>query len=123
MRRAESSDCRRLWKLVNDPSVRASAFSPESIPWDDHVAWFRKTMEATTCQILIGETEGTMVGQVRVDQWSELEGEISVGVVSGFRGAGAGYRVLELAVRQIFATTRLSRIHPYIQAQSLASMR
>jgi len=79
-------------------------------------------MEATTCQILIGETEGTMVGQVRVDQWSELEGEISVGVVSGFRGAGAGYRVLELAVRQIFATTRLSRIHPYIQAQNLASI-
>ena len=43
--------------------------------------------------------------------------------MSGFRGAGAGYRVLELAVRQIFATTRLSRIHPYIQAQNLASMR
>ena len=80
-------------------------------------------MEATTCQILIDETEGTIVGQVRIDQWSELEGEISVGVVSWFRGAAAGYRVLELAVRQIFATTGLLRIHAYIQPQNLASMR
>src|SRR5882762_3542584 len=31
--------------------------------------------------------------------------------------------MLKLAVRQIFATTRLSRIHAYIQPQNLASMR
>ena len=123
MRRAESSDCRPLWNLVNDPTVRASAFSPESIPWDDHVAWFRKKMEATTCQFLIGETAGTMVGQVRVDQCSEREGEISLSVVSGFRGTGAGHRMLELAVRQIFATTALLRIHAYIQPQNLVSIR
>ena len=64
-----------------------------------------------------------MVGQVRVDQWSELEGEISVSVMSAFRGVGAGHRMLELAVQQMFATTGLSRIHAYIQPQNLVSIR
>ena len=123
IRQAGSSDCRLLWELANDPAVRAFALSPHPIPWEDHVAWFREKTQGTACQILVGEIKGELVGQVRVDQWSDFEGEIHISVTSEFRGTGTGCRMLELALRHIFATTRLSRIHGYMLPNNLASIR
>ncbi len=74
IRRATTADCKLLWELANDPAVRASAFSPASIPWEDHVAWFESKVQAPSCHMLIGEAEGAVAGQVRVDERSEWPG-------------------------------------------------
>jgi UDP-2,4-diacetamido-2,4,6-trideoxy-beta-L-altropyranose hydrolase len=123
IRRATMADCKLLWELANDPTVRASAFSPASIPWEDHVAWFESKMQRATCHILIGEAQGAIAGQVRVDERPDGQGEIDVSLSREFRGAGVGSRLIDLAVRELFASTGLSRIHAYILPQNTASQR
>jgi UDP-2,4-diacetamido-2,4,6-trideoxy-beta-L-altropyranose hydrolase len=123
IRRATTADCKRLWELANDSTVRASAFSPASIPWEDHVAWFESKMQTAACHILIGEAEGAIAGQVRVDERPDGEGELDVSVAREFRGAGVGSRLIDLAVGEIFASTGMSRVHAYILPQNAGSRR
>jgi UDP-2,4-diacetamido-2,4,6-trideoxy-beta-L-altropyranose hydrolase len=123
IRRASTADGTRLWELANDPTVRASAFSTASIPWEDHVAWFESKMQTATCHILIGEVEGAIAGQVRVDERPDGEGEFDVSVAREFRGAGVGSRLIDLAVEEIFASTAMSRINAYILPQNAGSQR
>jgi UDP-2,4-diacetamido-2,4,6-trideoxy-beta-L-altropyranose hydrolase len=121
IRRATTADCKALWELANDPVVRASAFSPASIPWEDHVAWLESKMRTATCHILIGELEGAVAGQVRIDERPDGEGEIDVSIAREFRGKGLGSRLIDLAVRELFASTAMARIHAYILPQNAAS--
>jgi RimJ/RimL family protein N-acetyltransferase len=123
IRRATAADCTLLWELANDPAVRTSAFSPASIPWDDHVAWFESKMQSPTCHLLIAEAGGVAAGQVRVDERSNGQGEIDISVASEFRGEGLGSRLIVLALRQLFASTALARIHAYILPENTGSQR
>ncbi|HLM79593.1 MAG TPA: UDP-2,4-diacetamido-2,4,6-trideoxy-beta-L-altropyranose hydrolase [Terriglobales bacterium] len=123
IRRATMADCELLWELANDPTARASAFSQATIPWEDHVAWFESKMQTPQCHILVGEAQGAAAGQVRVDERPDGQGEIDVSVAREFRGAGVGSRLIDLAVRKIFASTGMSRIHAYILPQNTASQR
>jgi UDP-2,4-diacetamido-2,4,6-trideoxy-beta-L-altropyranose hydrolase len=123
IRRATTADCKLLWELANDPAVRALAFSTASIPWEDHVAWFESKMQTATCHILIGEAQGAVAGQVRVDERPDGQGEIDVSVAREFRGEGVGSRLIDLAVHELFASTAMSRIHAYILPQNTASQR
>jgi UDP-2,4-diacetamido-2,4,6-trideoxy-beta-L-altropyranose hydrolase len=123
IRRATAADCKALWELANDPAVRASAFSTEAIPWQDHVAWFESKMRTATCHMLIGEAQGVLVGQVRFDERTDGQGEIHVSVEKEFRGEGIGSRLIDLAVREVFASTGLSSIHAHILPQNVPSQR
>jgi UDP-2,4-diacetamido-2,4,6-trideoxy-beta-L-altropyranose hydrolase len=123
IRRATLADCKLLWELASDPAVRASAFSPSSIPWEGHVDWFESKMQTTTCHMLIGEAQGAVAGQVRIDEQPGGQGEIDISVTREFRDAGVGSRLIDLAVREIFASTGISRIHAYILPQNPASQR
>lgn len=123
IRRATTADCKLVWKLANDATVRASAFSPASISWEDHLAWFESKMQTATCHILIGEAQGAVVGQIRIDERPDGQGEVDVSVAREFRGLGAGSRLIDLAVREIFASTGISRVHGYIRPQNTASQR
>jgi len=123
IRRATTADCKLLWELANDPTVRASAFSPATIPWEDHVAWFESRMQTAACHILIGESQGAFAGQVRIDERPDGQGEIDVSVAREFRGAGVGSRLIDLAICEIFASTGMSRVHGYIRTQNTASQR
>jgi hypothetical protein len=44
IRHAELGDARAVWAISNDPSVRANSFSRKSIPWENHLCWFRKRL-------------------------------------------------------------------------------
>ena len=40
LRKAELSDCKRVWSWINDPIVRSVSFSPEPISSEGHKEWF-----------------------------------------------------------------------------------
>ncbi|MEK7218316.1 MAG: UDP-2,4-diacetamido-2,4,6-trideoxy-beta-L-altropyranose hydrolase, partial [Patescibacteria group bacterium] len=44
LRPATVGDGRTLWEWANDPTVRASAFSSDPIPWEEHMQWFGKKL-------------------------------------------------------------------------------
>jgi UDP-2,4-diacetamido-2,4,6-trideoxy-beta-L-altropyranose hydrolase len=124
LRPAERNDCRLLWQWANDSGSRATAFSPETIPWAQHEAWFDGKMKDPNCLILIGENrEGKPVGQIRLDLRSSREGEIDVSVSPDSRGIGLGTRLIDLGVREAFVRTEVECVHAFIRPENQASIR
>jgi UDP-2,4-diacetamido-2,4,6-trideoxy-beta-L-altropyranose hydrolase len=124
VRRATESDSRLLWEWANEPGVRASAFSQQVIDWDEHSAWFQAKLADEACIILIGEvSDGQPIGQVRINQKANQEAEIDVSVARNFRGAGYGSLLLETALRGVFDSGRITKMHAFIRPENLASAR
>jgi UDP-2,4-diacetamido-2,4,6-trideoxy-beta-L-altropyranose hydrolase len=123
IRRATAADCKLLWDLANDPTVRATAFSSAPILWADHISWFDAKMRDATCHILICEGDGAFLGQARFDERPDGQGEIDVSVAREFRGEGVGGRLIAAAVREIFASSKVSCVHAYILPENIASQK
>ena len=128
LRLVEKSDCRLLWQWANDPGTRASSFSTQMIPWEQHQAWFEDKLRDPNCLMMIGENaEGSPIGQIRLDLRSGLrsgrEGEIDVSVSPDARGTGLGTQLIELGVREAFARTEAECVHAFIRPGNKASIR
>ena len=95
IRRATRADCRMYWEWANEEAVRAASFSSEPIPWETHVAWFEKRVEAPDCRLYLAcDPAGRPVGQVRY----ELEGDeaiVSISIPAEHRGKGAVIKKVE----------------------------
>jgi UDP-2,4-diacetamido-2,4,6-trideoxy-beta-L-altropyranose hydrolase len=123
LRAVQESDCRLLWEWANDPEVRAAAFSPEPIPWEQHQTWFARRMRDPECCILIAEdAESRAVGQFRVDWRSDRDGEVDVSVASQFRGSGYGGVLIDLGATSVLAK-RGERLHAFVKVENQASRR
>lgn len=116
-------DCLTLWQWVNHPDVRKASFSGQEIGWNEHNEWFARKLRDEQCQWIIYEDEESAVGTVRVDAISALEGEISLTIAPEYRGQGLAPHLLKRAVRQLFASTALSRIRALIKPENTASVR
>jgi UDP-2,4-diacetamido-2,4,6-trideoxy-beta-L-altropyranose hydrolase len=125
IRRATQADCRLLWEWANEPGVRASAFSQQSIGWEEHVAWFTSRMADPTCTIFIAEDgQGKPLGQVRFNEKPDETAEIDVSVASEFRGKGYGSWLIQCAIEQYLAFGhRVSELRALIRSENGASAR
>jgi RimJ/RimL family protein N-acetyltransferase len=124
VRRAKEADCRLLWEWANEPGVRTSAFSQQSIGWEEHSVWFQTKLADAACIMLIGEgPEGQPIGQVRIDQQPNHEAEIDVSVARDFRGAGYGSLLVETALRELFDSSPIAKVSAFVRPENLASVR
>lgn len=64
-----------LLRWANDPQVRDSSFSPETIKASDHHHWFEKGLSNPNRLLLIAKSaDGCPIGQIRFDrQWANAE--------------------------------------------------
>ncbi len=116
LRPVREDDARLLWEWVNDPVVRASACNQEPIGWETHVAWLAERLADPFAHLyLAAHADGTPLGQVRFEG-DATDVEISVSVVSSFRGGGWGPALICAAVDRLFEETSvqgvLARIRP-----------
>lgn len=129
LRPVEHTDRQLLWEWANDPDVRAFAFNPEPIPWEDHVRWFDHRMASPeSLHFLAVDRDDVPVGQVRFDlkknnEVSGGEAEIHIAVAQGFRGGGHGSTLLRLAAEKLFRETSVETIRALIQPRNGASLR
>jgi UDP-2,4-diacetamido-2,4,6-trideoxy-beta-L-altropyranose hydrolase len=143
LRPATADDCRRVWEWANDPAVRAVSFTSESIPWEQHVAWFnRKLADANTCLwmavqagapvskpalsdsrvLKAGLETGAPLGQVRFD----LDGStatISVSLDAARRGKNLGALLIWSACQKLFRESTVEVIHAFIKPDNASSIR
>lgn len=96
LRPARPEDAPLFWEWANDPAVRSQAFTPQAIPLEEHLAWFRSKMAGPDSLLLVVEDDGVPVGQVRFDRRSADEAEIDVSVARAHRGRGVGSQALRL---------------------------
>jgi UDP-2,4-diacetamido-2,4,6-trideoxy-beta-L-altropyranose hydrolase len=123
VREASEEDCGRIYRWANDPDARASSFSTDFIPWDEHVKWFEKMLHSPDCTLFVAlDSEGHPLGQVRFELKGN-EATISTGIDSNFRGRGLGGLVVLRAVDEIFKKRPISRINAFIKPGNLRSIR
>ena len=119
LRPARTEDCRLLWDWANEPEARASSFSSEAIPWEDHQKWFARKLQDAECAIYIAvDEEEKFVGQIRFDGDS-----ISVSLDKNFRGQGLGVILIQQGVRKIFKERNFATVHAWVKPANAASIK
>ena len=104
LRRARADDARQLWEWANDPTVRASAFDPAPIAWDDHVAWLQRLLGRDGSAVWIAvDPTGVPLGQVRVEVDGAGRGTVDVSLAPERRGQGWAGAVLAAIARRAAA--------------------
>jgi spore coat polysaccharide biosynthesis predicted glycosyltransferase SpsG/RimJ/RimL family protein N-acetyltransferase len=123
LRRACEEDARLLWEWANDSEVRAVSFSPDPIPWDQHLEWFRARLRSPDCIFFIAVDEGEVpIGQVRFDLNGD-EAVISIGLDAKCRGKGYGSAIIERASRRLYQISSARLIHAYVKPDNRASLK
>jgi RimJ/RimL family protein N-acetyltransferase len=123
IREVTDEDCRLLWEWATDPLVRTWAFRSETIPWEDHVAWFRAKRADPNCYMyVVLDHLGCPIGQVRVDVQPTGEGEVDISIARDRRGRGCGSAALTLACGQMLPSY-VKRVVAYIKPGNAASVR
>ncbi len=126
IRLVEDGDCKLLWEWANDPVVRASAFSSETIPWDDHVAWFRERLNDRNCRVFVVlDASAVPAGQIRFDRRgvSDAGFDIDITVDSRFRGLGYASRLIDLGINRAIAEWGLQQFNAFVRPENVASAR
>lgn len=124
LRQVREEDCRLLWEWANDPEVRASAFSSDPIPWEEHVQWFMHKLHESSCLLLVALDEQDIpVGQVRLDVKDDGKAEIDVSIDRGKRGLGYGSLLIDMAVEEAFRVTPIQAVHAFIKPHNEGSIR
>lgn len=93
----ERKDCKNVWLINNDPSVRKVSFFQQSIPYKDHVKWFQSKLSDKNSKLYKCVSGSEIVGLVRLDL-TQKKALISMAVRYGFRGKGVGTEILRLAI-------------------------
>ncbi len=99
LRPATVDDARLIFEWANDPEVRGNSFNTDDILWDDHLAWFNRTLADESTLLFILMKDDAPVGQVRLansDKW-----QISYSIASVYRGQGYGKLILQLAENEL----------------------
>ena len=124
LRRATEDDTKLIWKWVNDPAVRASAFSTDPIPWEEHAAWFDNKTQDPLCRIFIAiDADENPIGLTRFDITKKGEAEIDVNIAKKARGKKYAVPLIDMSVQKLFASTDTKSVSAYIREENEASIR
>ena len=123
LRSACEGDCEQLWKWVNDPDVRTSAFRSDVILWEGHRQWFSGKLNDPACvQFIALDDRDTPVGQIRFDV-RDGEAEVDVSIDKDKRGLGYGAALIQIGVRELTRTVSVKAVHAFIKPGNEASIR
>ncbi|MBN2582397.1 MAG: UDP-2,4-diacetamido-2,4,6-trideoxy-beta-L-altropyranose hydrolase [Planctomycetes bacterium] len=123
IRLAGEDDCEAVWRLSNDPLVRAQSFSSEPIPWERHVGWYAAKLRDPGYVFYVAlDGHGRVIGQVRYETGDD-EAVVSVSLDESSRGQGYAGRLIELASGRVLTDGRAETIHAYVKRDNERSAR
>lgn len=122
LRPARPEDVRLLFEWANDPSVRAVAYRPDPIPWEDHERWFAARLASDATRLYVAETDGEPVGQIRFEAAHGVA-VLSVSLAARARGRGVGTRLIRAGTDRLFADTTVREVQAYVRDDNPASAR
>jgi len=120
LRPARAEDCRIVWEWANDPLVRSQSFASDPIPWESHVAWFKRALRDPDMRLYIAESSAP-VGLARFESRNG-ETLISVTIAAAYRGRGLGSELTKLASSEMLRNPSVAAIHAYIKPENPASI-
>ncbi len=99
-RKATLADLNQYLIWANDPLVRSNAIHQEYITLDDHTAWFKNKLQHPQTELFVFEQEGSLVGQIRLDQEPDGFWLIDYSVDPNYRGKGLGTEMMQMIMLQ-----------------------
>lgn len=124
IRSETDDDCRLLWQWANDADVRNSSFGSTPIPWEEHVAWFRRKRGDPNCHMyVLSDRNGHPFGQVRFDIRDDGSAEVHISIERDQRGRGLGAEALRLACTRFFTAADVQQIVAHIKPENVPSIR
>ncbi|MBI2636138.1 UDP-2,4-diacetamido-2,4,6-trideoxy-beta-L-altropyranose hydrolase [Candidatus Peregrinibacteria bacterium] len=122
VRDATMNDARMLFDWANDPFIRSSSFSPEPIPWKNHLEWMKRKLADGRCRIYVGIAGNRAIGQIRFDVRDDGDAEIDVHLSPAERGKGYGTRLIMEGVKRFFGKTSSGgTVHALVKTGNAAS--
>jgi len=91
-------DCKYIYDLQTEDTRKYSR-NPSKPLWEEHVKWFKQTMDAESSVLFIIFLEQQAVGVLRLDNIDKKEMEISIIVSPEYSGLGIAKRTLNKAVK------------------------
>ena len=95
LRPATLADAMTLWRIRNQPDVRAQSRTTERVAWDAHVAWLTRTLADPCRRLGVWEHQTQPAGYGRLDVDPCQQAEVSVAVDALYRHRGVAFGVLE----------------------------
>jgi UDP-2,4-diacetamido-2,4,6-trideoxy-beta-L-altropyranose hydrolase len=115
LRNPEPSDCKIIWRWINDPLVRSVSFTPEPISLERHKEWFSSALNDPDLIYYIALNENIRpIGQARFKIASK-EAVISVLVDPECRGKSLGSLLIHNATEKMFAETGIEKVKAFIK--------
>jgi RimJ/RimL family protein N-acetyltransferase len=121
--RDDEDDARLLLAWRNDAETRAASFSSREVTWDEHVAWFEKSLADPSRHIYFALEEGRPVGVARLDDRGGGRAEINLIVAPEARGRGIAAPVLRAACELASRKLGYAEITGRIKEDNAASRR
>ena len=86
LRKASFEDSQFLFELRNAPANKLHFMNPNSINYDEHLAWLNSKLSDSRFTIYIASIQGEDFGQFRISE----EGDVSVSILDSFKYKGLG---------------------------------
>jgi UDP-2,4-diacetamido-2,4,6-trideoxy-beta-L-altropyranose hydrolase len=122
LRPARSEDTRQIWRLANDPTLRAGSFDRPVIPFGDHVGWFSAKLADPDVLYLLLDVGGVVAAQIRFERAGDAA-ELHFSVAPAFRGKGLGTRLLVRGAELVRDRLAVKRVHGVVRQSNPASVR
>jgi RimJ/RimL family protein N-acetyltransferase len=116
-------DALEVWRLANEPGVRANSFRPEAIPLDVHLDWFRAQLGRGDTRFWVVELGGVVAAQVRYVRSDDGSAEVHFAVRAAFQGRGLGTEALRRTASEACRGLGAGRLRGVVIAPNPASER
>lgn len=123
LRPATAGDAPFLWRLTNDPTVRAASFNHEPVPYQRHLEWLAGKLASPDARLWVLESGSEPVAQIRYDRKEPALAEVSFAVAAAWRGLDLGTRLLQLSGDRAGRELGVSRLRGRLFSHNVASAR
>lgn len=123
VRLAEPEDALDVWRLSNEPGVRANSFAPDPIPLERHMEWFPDQLKRQDVRYWVLTIADTLACQVRYSREDAETAEVHFSVRGAFRGKGLGTLALRRTCGQACTELGVRRVIGHVIAPNEASAR
>ena len=129
---ADLSHSRNIWDWRNDPISRSFSRKTNLVEWNDHDAWFRKSLKNKERFLYLGINEEPPheipIGIIRFDlvDFVRKHYEVSINIAPNARGKGLGHALLKSGTNKFLKDIDMRqciRIYASVKLDNFASIR
>jgi RimJ/RimL family protein N-acetyltransferase len=110
-----------VFRWRNDPFVVAQGSFHRGVGWEEHKAWFEKTILGNSRRMFIVLDREDPIGQIRFDRKDLRECVVSVYLLQAFTGRGLGVQAIRKGCAAIFEVWDVDRVMACVRLDNQAS--